>query len=132
MSNINRDINRQNKGSSVISATVYSLLTDKKMKSIVSICKDVVSNDNNIITNTSKRKLDYAVNELSHSALRCNKIASNKYMTSSTHIKCDALPIATSTHKRMKDAILMDETYCLYDSASRCTPDMVHMQEVSN
>ena len=53
-------------------------------------------------------------------------------MKSSTHIKCGALQEAITTHKWMKDVMLIDKTYCVYNSALHWILDMVIMQEVIN
>ena len=130
MSNHNRDINRQNKATSVIDASIYSLITKDKLNKLLEICNNVSKDKNNTLSKESKRQLEYAT-----SALDSNKeddslvISSKNYMKCSTYVKSNAMIIATSEHKRMKTAIKLHETNVLYDSCSHLTPHMVKLQE---
>ena len=50
MSNHNRDINCQNKASSVIDATIYSYITKDKIDTLLHVCESVNSDPNNVLS----------------------------------------------------------------------------------
>ena len=130
MSNHNRDINRQNKASSVIDATIYSYITKDKIDTLLRVCESVNSDPNNVLSQSSRMQLTYALNNLSSKPEEdSNELSSSHYMKCSTYIKGGAKSIAKSEFSRMKKAIETDETNLLYDSASHLTPHMVKLQE---
>ena len=130
MSNLNRDINRQNKASSVIDASIYSFITKDKLDTLVEICRSVKNDAKNVLSLESRKRLEYAVDNLDTiGEADPNEQAAKNYMKCSTYIKGGARSIAFTEFKRMKRAIDYEETELLYDSCTHLTPHMVKLQE---
>ena len=102
MSNHNRDINRQNKATSVIDASIYSLISQDKLKTLLEICKSVASDKNNTLSDNSKQQLEYAT-----SALDTKKEDDSLVISSHNYMKC-------STYVLSWPVINMLEGYVLY------------------
>ena len=132
----NRDFRRQNKASTVVDATIYSLLTDDSAQGIVKLSQhsvetsedDVISPSNTCQDCSSNKQCMSQINTLAKTITNTNKIQRNKYMKCSTYVRTGALRIATTEHNSIKRALKYNETSILNDRTKHVTPDMVKLQ----
>ena len=138
----NRDFKRQNKASTVVDATIYSLFTDESAKGIQKLTEHAVpSSENDVIPPADNTCLDcrnnkrcmVQINTLAKTITSTNKIQRNKYMKCSTYVRTGSLRIAQTEHNSIKRAIKYNETSILDNRTKHVTPDMVKLQsEISN
>jgi hypothetical protein len=103
----NRDIQRQNKASTVINASLHLLVAQELIDEHVNLTSDILEEDNKLSAGT-KRKLQYAT-KLGTTTKEVVENAAKKYCKSSSYVKGTAMILAKREHRTLKKAIKFDE-----------------------
>ena len=122
----NRDITRQNKASSVVSATIYSQICDYGLRTVLDFLDDDLFQKNQ--DETIKKK----INDLIDTVSTCKKalqLSSNMYMRCSTYIKLGAVEIASNENSILKRAIKFKEYEDLEEEMDHFQSDMLVMHK---
>ena len=115
----NRDINRQNKASTLVSANMYSNITKEGIQVCLSILDNSFSNELSpqlIATKSILTKVE-----------KSNEIAKKKFCRCSTHVKCGAISIAHKEIMMIKSSIKNCETKMLKSNLRHYNEDVVEM-----
>ena len=124
--NSNRDINRQNKASTVIDALLHPLVAQYLIKETGKIVCDVLETELELSPPT-KCKLEY-VAKLATNTEEVVHIASYKHCKSSSYIKCGSIHLAKVEHRNLKNAIRFDEFSTLPKRMPHYTPRILAYQ----
>ena len=105
----NRDVQRQNKASTLVAAVIYSNVVDEGITTI----EDIARNMEFIVDVDVLKKAILAISKITKICKDNNGTAISKYCSCSTYIKKGAVSIAHRESRIIKEAIRNKEVYSL-------------------
>ena len=130
----NRDIRRQNKASTVVDATIFSLITDDGVSQISKFASDAIQdNDDSEETSLcqgciSKKRKFQSIKNLASTTSTSNELQRSKYLKCSTYLKTGAFRIAQTENNAIKRAMKCNEQSILSNRTKHVSPCMVKLQ----
>ena len=115
----NRDVNRQNKANTVVTATIYSQIVFDGLSKLNVIIKDTTKNDNTL----------QQLQDIIGVCIKANSMSCKQYMRSSTYIKCAAYNIAKRENSMIKRGLKFREIDDLSSSMDHLEAEMLEMHK---
>ena len=121
----NRDINQQNKASTLVEACLFSIVAKDALVSIEKIVKSISHHDNSSCLSSKIEETSKLITITKEASTKANKL----YCRCSTHIKCGSNIIAHNETQTIKRGIKHKETRMLQYKLRHFYPNVISMHE---